>query len=153
MRAAILEAFNSPLVIDEVEIADPRPGEVLVRIAHCGVCHSDLSVVDGGFPAPTPTVLGHEAAGVVEEVGEGVTSVAPGDHVVLTPLPNCGHCYFCTRGQPTLCANHSMSLFSSTMPDGTTPLRRHGAPVFRGLAVAGFAEYAVMPDGRRHQDP
>lgn len=146
MTAAVLEAVDEALVIDEVEIRGPRAGEVLVRIAHCGVCHSDLSVIDGGFPAPLPVVLGHEATGVVEDVGDGVTTVAPGDHVVLTPLPSCGRCYFCTRRQPTLCAAHSMALFTSTMSDGTTPLARDGQPVYRGLGTAAFAELAVMAE-------
>jgi S-(hydroxymethyl)glutathione dehydrogenase/alcohol dehydrogenase len=146
MRAAVLEAVDAPMVIDEVTIGDPRPGEVLVRVAHCGVCHSDLSVIDGSFPTPLPIVLGHEAAGVIEEVGAGVTSVAPGDHVVLMPTPSCGHCYFCTRGQPTLCAEHSGALFSQTMADGSTPLRRGDEVLYRGLATAGFAEYAVMAE-------
>jgi Zn-dependent alcohol dehydrogenase len=109
------------------------------------VCHSDLSVVDGSFPSPLPIVLGHEAAGVVEEVGAGVTSVAPGDQVVLTPLPACGTCYFCTRGQPTLCAVYSASLFSNLLPDGTSPLSRHGDIVYRGLATAAWAERTIMP--------
>ena len=146
MTAAVLEAVDQPLVVGEVEVHDPRPGEVLVRVAHCGVCHSDLSVIDGSFPAPLPVVLGHEATGVVEEVGEGVTEVAPGDHVVLSPLPSCGQCYFCARHQPTLCARHSSSLFTSMMPDGTSPLERDGSVVYRGLGTAAFAEYAVMPE-------
>ena len=146
MTAAVLETVGEPLVVDEVQLHEPRHGEVVVRVAHCGICHSDLSVIDGGFPAPLPVVLGHEATGVVEEVGPGVTSVAPGDHVVLTPLPSCGRCYFCSRRQPTLCANHSLSLFTSTMPDGTSPLERNGSIVYRGLATAAFAEYAVMSE-------
>jgi S-(hydroxymethyl)glutathione dehydrogenase / alcohol dehydrogenase len=146
MTAAVLEAVDQPLVVDEVGLRDPKAGEVLVRVAHCGVCHSDLSVIDGSFPSPLPVVLGHEATGVVEEVGPGVTAVVPGDPVVLTPLPSCGQCYFCARGQPTLCANHSSSLFTSTMPDGTSPIERGGDVVYRGLATAAFAEFAVMPE-------
>ncbi len=146
MRAAILEAPNTPVVVGDVELRGPRAGEVLVRVAACGVCHSDLSVVDGSFPSALPVVLGHEAAGVVEEVGPGVTSVAPGDHVVLTPLPSCGQCYFCTRNQPSLCATYSMSLFSSLLPDNTSPLSRDGEIVYRGLATAAWAEQAIMPE-------
>ena len=119
MRAAVLEAPNTPIVIDDIDIRDPKRGEVLVRIAACGVCHSDLSIVDGSFPAPLPVVLGHEAAGVVEAIGDDVSSVAVGDQVVLTPLPACGQCYFCTRNQPTLCAVYSSSLFSNLLPDGS----------------------------------
>ena len=146
MRAAVLEQANTPVAVSDIEIRSPRAGEVLVRIAACGVCHSDLSVVDGSFPAPVPIVLGHEAAGVVEEVGAGVTSVMPGDHVVLTPLPSCGACYFCTRGQPTLCSVYGASLFSNLLPDGTSPLSRNGEIVYRGLATAGWAERAIMPE-------
>lgn len=146
MQAAVLAAPGHSPEVGEVAIRDPRPDEVLVRVAHCGVCHSDLSVVDGSFPAPLPVVLGHEATGVVEEVGATVTSVVPGDHVVLTPLPSCGRCYFCARRQPTLCAVYSAALFSSTMPDGTTPLERDGQPVYRGLGTAGFAELAIMAE-------
>ncbi len=146
MRAAVLEAPKTPVAVGEVDIAGPRAGEVLVRIAACGVCHSDLSVVDGSFPSAVPVVLGHEAAGVVEEVGAGVTSVVPGDQVVLTPLPACGQCYFCTRNQPTLCSVYGMSLFSSLLPDGTSPLSRHGELVYRGLATAAWAEQAIMPE-------
>jgi S-(hydroxymethyl)glutathione dehydrogenase/alcohol dehydrogenase len=146
VRAAVLEQPNTPVTVDEIDIRGPRPGEVLVRVAACGVCHSDLSVVDGSFPSPVPIVLGHEAAGVVEEVGAGVTSVAPGDQVVLTPLPACGACYFCTRGQPTLCAVYSASLFSNLLPDGTSPLSRGGELIYRGLATAAWAERAIMPE-------
>jgi len=146
MRAAILEQVGEQVRSDDVDLRGPRDGEVLVRIAACGVCHSDLSVVDGSFPSPLPVVLGHEAAGVVEEIGAGVTSVTPGDQVVLTPLPACGSCYYCTRGQPTLCARYSLSLFTSLMPDGTSPLSRHGEVVYRGLGAAAWAEQAIMPE-------
>jgi S-(hydroxymethyl)glutathione dehydrogenase / alcohol dehydrogenase len=146
MRAAVLEAPNTPVAVSEIDIRGPKAGEVLVRVAACGVCHSDLSVVDGSFPSAVPVVLGHEAAGVVEEVGPDVTSVAPGDHVVLTPLPACGQCYFCTRNQPTLCQVYSASLFSNLLPDGTSPLSRNGEVVYRGLATAAWAERAIMPE-------
>jgi S-(hydroxymethyl)glutathione dehydrogenase / alcohol dehydrogenase len=146
MRAAVLEELGKPIEVVDVDIRGPRTGEVLVRVVACGVCHSDLSVVDGSFPSPLPVVLGHEAAGVVEAVGAGVTSVAAGDKVVLTPLPACGQCYFCTRGQPTLCATYSLSLFTSLLPDGTSPLSRSGEIVYRGLAAAAWAEQAIMPE-------
>ena len=146
MRAAILDAPNTPVTVQDIDIRGPRRGEVLVRIAACGVCHSDLSIVDGSFPSPLPVVLGHEAAGVIEAVGDDVTSVAPGDKVVLTPLPSCGQCYFCTRNQPTLCSVYGASLFSSLLPDGTSPLSRNGELVYRGLATAAWAEQAIMPE-------
>lgn len=146
MRAAVFDGVGRPVEVRGVDIRDVRAGEVLVRVAACGICHSDLSVVDGDFPSPLPVVLGHEAAGVVEAVGDGVTSVAPGDHVVLTPLPACGSCYFCTRDQPTLCARYGDSLFTSLLPDGTSPLSMDGRIVYRGLGVAAWAEYAVSPE-------
>ena len=91
MRAALLESAAEPLVVrDDVTIAEPGPGQVRVRVRHCGVCHSDLSIADGVFPAPMPIILGHEAAGVVESVGPQVDGLAPGDPVVLTPVPPCG---------------------------------------------------------------
>src|SRR5258705_13454367 len=106
MRAALLEASLKPFdVVDDIDIEDPRPGEVLTRVTNCGVCHSDLSAQNGTFPLSAPTVLGHEAAGVVEKGGEGVTSVRAGDKVVLTPGPSCNECYWCLRGQYGGCVN------------------------------------------------
>ena len=99
MKAALLEAPGKSLVVCDVDIADPGPGQVRVQVAHCGVCHSDLSVVDGSFPNPTPIVLGHEAAGVIDALGDGVEGLALGDQVILTPCPPCGSCYFCLRGE------------------------------------------------------
>lgn len=145
MRAAVLEAFEQPLVLTDVDLEEPRAGEVLVRVAHCGVCHSDLGIIDGTLPAPVPTVLGHEAAGVVEAVGSGVTLLAPGDHVVLTATPPCGRCYFCQRGEFSICVQ-SLSLMTSTHPDGGTRLSRGGELVFRGLGVAAFAEHVVTQE-------
>ncbi|MBW2243123.1 MAG: alcohol dehydrogenase catalytic domain-containing protein [Deltaproteobacteria bacterium] len=143
MRAALLAAQGQPLeIVDDIVIRDPRPGEVKVRVRHCGICHSDLTIADGAFPTGLPLVLGHEAAGVVEEVGEGVTTHAPGDQVVLTPCPPCGSCYWCIRGEWSLCVN-STGLLTNTFPDGSTGLSRGDEMVFRGLNVAGFAEYTV----------
>ncbi len=146
MRAAIFEASSEPLrVVDDVEIEAPGPGEVAVRVSHCGVCHSDLSLVDGAMPAMTPVVLGHEAAGVVDAVGPGVTRLQVGDHVVLTPCPPCGRCYWCLRGEFSICTN-SLALATSTHPDGGTRLTRAGATVYRGLGVAAFAEMVVTQE-------
>jgi len=146
MRAAIFEAPGEPFrVVDDLEVEAPGPGEVAVRVTHCGVCHSDLSLVDGAMPAMTPIVLGHEAAGVVEAVGLGVTRLAVGDHVVLTPCPPCGHCYWCLRGEFSICTN-SLALATSTHPDGGTRLSRQGATVYRGLGVAAFAERVVTQE-------
>src|SRR5436309_6610029 len=106
MRAALLEASEKPLaIVDDVDIEAPRAGEVRVRVSHCGVCHSDLSLVNGTFPFVAPTVLGHEAAGVVERVGVGVTLLQPGDKVVLTPIAACNQCYWCVRGEYGCCVN------------------------------------------------
>src|SRR5262249_38690439 len=123
---------------------DPPPGHVRVRVTHCGVCHSDLSIADGVFPCPTPIVLGHEAAGVVDSVGAGVNGLAVGDHVVLTPLPPCGTCYWCLRGEPGGCVAAS-GLATNTLADGTTGLSRQGELVFRGIGLGAFAEYVLTP--------
>jgi S-(hydroxymethyl)glutathione dehydrogenase/alcohol dehydrogenase len=146
MRAAILDAPGASLqVYDDVEVEAPRAGEVAVRVSHCGVCHSDLHLVDGSMPPMTPLVLGHEAAGVVESVGPGVTRLVPGDHVVLTPCPPCGHCYWCLRGEFSICVN-SMALATSTHADGGTRLSRGGVTVYRGLGVAAFAEVVITEE-------
>jgi Zn-dependent alcohol dehydrogenase len=143
VRAALLIAPDQPLeVVDDVEIESPRAGEVVVRVSHCGVCHSDLSNVDGTFPAPLPIVLGHEAAGTVEEVGPEVTTLRPGDRVVLTPAPPCGHCPFCLRGRFSICVN-STAVFTSMFNDGTTRLSWRGATVYRGLGVGAFGELVI----------
>jgi len=143
MRAALLEASEKPLaIVGDVDIDEPRAGEVLVRVSHCGVCHSDLSLVNGTFPFVAPTVLGHEAAGVVDAVGAGVTSVAPGDKVVLTAIPVCNACYWCVRGEYGCCVN-AASITTGTLADGRTPLSRQGLPVLRGVGLGGFAEYVI----------
>ena len=146
MRAAVLEASEKPLVIaDDVEIEAPRAGEVLVRVAHCGVCHSDLSLVNGTYPFMAPTVLGHEAAGIVEEIGPGITTLAPGDKVVLSPIPVCNNCYWCARGEYGCCVN-AASISTGTFVDGHTPLSRQGLPVLRGVGLGGFAEYVITTE-------
>ena len=142
MKAALLEAAGHPLRVREITIAPPGPGHVRVR--HCGVCHSDLSIVDGTFPSPLPIVLGHEAAGVVDAVGAGVHHLTVGDHVVLTPCPPCGTCYWCVRGEPTVCVNAS-GIQTNTFPDGSTGLALNGQVVYRGVGLGAFAEYVVTP--------
>ncbi len=122
MRAALFTEANPTCeVVDDVELEAPRAGEVRVRIVACGVCHSDVSLMNGTFPAMGPTVLGHEAAGVVTELGDGVGSLAVGDHVVLTPNAACGPCAYCARGLFSVCPD-SMSIATSMLPDGTTRL-------------------------------
>jgi S-(hydroxymethyl)glutathione dehydrogenase/alcohol dehydrogenase len=145
MRAAVLECSGEPLVVhDDIDIDPPHGGHVRVRVTHCGVCHSDLSMVDGAFPAPVPIILGHEAAGVVDAIGDDVETLAVGDHVVLTPLPPCGRCYWCVRGEPGVCVN-AQGLQTNAFPDGRTGLSRGGAVVYRGVNLGAFAEYAVVP--------
>ncbi len=145
MRAAVLESAGQPMALyDDLDIDAPRNGEVRVRVTHCGVCHSDVSVADGVFPIRTPAVLGHEAAGVVESVGPDVETLAPGDRVVLTPLPPCGVCFWCVRGQPGVCVNAS-GLQTNALPDGRTGLARRGSVVFRGIGLGAFAEEVLVP--------
>src|SRR4029450_8160558 len=145
MRAAVLEEQGKPIrICDDVELDAPGHDQVRVRVHACGICHSDLSIVAGPFPSPLPVSLGHEAAGIVEEIGAGVTGLAPGDHVVLTPVPPCGTCYWCVRGEPGVCVNASM-ITTNTFRDGTTGLTRGDQVVFRGIGLGAFAEYVLVP--------
>jgi len=145
MQAAVLETVGEALKIySDVQLQPPRSHEVRVRVRACGVCHSDLNVVNGAFPAFGTVILGHEAAGVVEQCGEGVNHVQAGDHVVLTIAPPCGECYFCQRHQFTLCQNATgTQLFS--LADGSSALSRHGEKIYHGFGVAAFAEQVVLP--------
>src|SRR5215203_928699 len=118
-EAAILWRPGDAIEICQIDLAPPREGEVLVRIAACGVCASDLHVVDGDLPEPLPLVLGHEASGRVEEVGPGVESLAPGDPVVLALVPSCGTCSECRRGLPNFCELGARMAASGTLADGT----------------------------------
>jgi Zn-dependent alcohol dehydrogenase len=132
------------VLCDDVEIEEPRAGQVRVKVLHCGLCHSDLSIADGAFPAQMPVVLGHEAAGIVDALGPHVEGLAPGDPVLLTPCPPCGACYWCVRGEASLCPN-GQGIVTNAFPDGTTGLSRRGERVYRGLNVGAFAEYVVLP--------
>ena len=143
MRAAVLIEPNRPLEVLEVDLEAPDPDQVRVAVAACGVCHSDVSLVNGTFPIMGPTVPGHEAAGVVTEVGPGVTHLSVGDHVVLSPNPACGHCRSCRRGRPGACAE-TAALMTSTFPDGSTKLSRGGEVLYRGLGLAGWATEVVV---------
>ena len=147
MRAAVLTSVGRALEIRaDVEVEDPRPGEVLVRLVASGVCHSDLSARNGVMIMPTPVVLGHEGAGVVEAVGEGVTKVAPGDHVLVSWVPQCGECYLCERGEGHLCDRAVVTRATGGLLDGTTRLRSDGAPLHQMAATGTFAELAVVPE-------
>ncbi|HEV7678013.1 MAG TPA: Zn-dependent alcohol dehydrogenase [Candidatus Dormibacteraeota bacterium] len=146
VRAAVMRAVGAPMEITDLHLDPPRAGEVQVRLHAAGVCHSDLSILEGRIGSPLPVVLGHEGAGVVEAVGEGVRSVAPGDHVVLSWVPMCGHCFFCLHGQPQLCT--SAAYTPGLMDDGTTRLHdASGAAVHHGLHAATFAERTVVREG------
>jgi S-(hydroxymethyl)glutathione dehydrogenase / alcohol dehydrogenase len=147
MRAAVLEEFGAPLVVQEVDLADPGPGEVLVRLEACGVCHTDLYTASGADPSGyAPTVLGHEGAGVVERVGEGVTMVAAGDHVVTLFSPQCGKCIHCLSPRTNLCLAIRDMQGKGFLPDGTTRLSRGGEPIRHFMGTSTFAEYTVMPE-------
>jgi S-(hydroxymethyl)glutathione dehydrogenase/alcohol dehydrogenase len=143
-RAAVLPGLEQPLEIRDVEVEAPRAGEVKVRLGASGVCHSDLSVQNGTIPLPLPSVLGHEGAGVVEEVGEGVTSVRPGDHVVISWVPQCGECYFCGRGQGFLCEKNAMTVTGGLI-DGTTRFTSGGSPLFQMAMSGTFSEVSIIP--------
>jgi S-(hydroxymethyl)glutathione dehydrogenase/alcohol dehydrogenase len=145
MRAAVLEQFGRPLVVADVELADPGPGEVLVRLVACGVCHTDAYTASGVDPSGyAPTVLGHEGAGVVERVGEGVTMVAVGDHVVTLFSPQCGECIHCASPDTNLCLAIREQQNLGHLPDGTTRLSRDGEPLRHFMGTSTFAEYTVM---------
>src|SRR5438067_6401823 len=146
-RAAVLEQFGQPLVVQEVELDEPRPGEALVRLVACGVCHTDLYTASGADPSGyAPTVLGHEGAGVVERVGEGVASVAPGDHVVTLFSPQCRVCAHCLDARTNLCLAIREQQNQGYLPDGTTRLASGGEPIRHFMGTSTFAEYTVMPE-------
>lgn len=146
MRTALMEAGCAPLsLVDDVETLAPGPGQVQVRVHHCGICHSDLSMIDNPSPAVVPIVLGHEAAGVVEAVGAGVRSVKEGDHVVIAAMSGCGRCYFCVRNEQTICIE-ARTFGSGLFPDGSPAFRRKGEVVYRGLGVGGFAQITLTTE-------
>ncbi|MDB5334183.1 MAG: putative zinc-containing alcohol dehydrogenase [Phycisphaerales bacterium] len=146
IQAAVLFEPDSPFEILDVDLADPRPGEVLVRIAAAGVCHSDYHLVSGATKHPMPVVAGHEGAGIVESVGPGVTSIRPRDHVILNWAPDCGRCFYCDRGKPNLCDTYTGPIWAGTMLDGTTRLTLGGRPVYHYCGLASFATHAVVPE-------
>lgn len=152
IKAAVLEeigragpyAESRPLTVCELDLAPPSAGEVLVKIAAAGLCHSDLSVINGDRPRPVPMVLGHEGAGIVETVGEGVTDLVPGDHVVFVFVPSCGHCGPCSTGRPALCEPGAASNGKGEMLTGGTRLSRNGERVHHMTGVASYATHAVI---------
>ena len=147
IRAAVLEEFGAPLAVQDVDLADPRQGEVLVRLEACGVCHTDLYTASGADPSGyAPAVLGHEGAGVVEAVGPGVQSVAPGDHVVTLFSPQCRECVHCLSDRTNLCLAIREQQNKGYLPDGSTRLSRNGEPIRHFMGTSTFAEATVMPE-------
>jgi Zn-dependent alcohol dehydrogenase len=151
-RGAVLNAMGAqppydrtrPLAIDEMELHPPGRGEVLVKIAAAGLCHSDLSVINGDRPRPTPMLLGHEAAGIVEALGEGVDDLAKGDHVVLVFVPSCGHCVPCAEGRPALCTAGAASNTAGSLLGGGRRIFRGGDSINHHMGCSAFAERAVV---------
>ncbi len=147
MRAAVLEEFGEPLVVQELELTDPAEREALVRLVACGVCHTDLYTASGVDPSGyAPTVLGHEGAGVVEAVGPGVRDLEVGDHVVTLFSPQCGECIHCVDERTNLCLAIREQQNKGYLPDGTTRLKRDGPEIRHFMGTSTFAEYTVMPE-------
>ena len=141
MKAVLAHALNQ-LSVTDADLAPPRAGEVLVKMKATGVCHSDLSILNGTIPSPFPIVLGHEGAGIVAQIGAGVTQVSVGDHVVMSFVPQCGECYHCLRSEPYLC---TVSAADGTLIDGTTRVSINGEPIYVMSFLGIMAEYAVVP--------
>lgn len=147
MKAAVLESVGSKFEICEVDLAEPQAGEVLVKIAASGLCASDLNAIDGKRKlVPFPAVIGHEASGIVVEVGAGVTRIEPGDHVILSIVPSCGTCHYCLSGRPNYCSTAGDAMGVGGLFGGTSRLTRNGKHLNHFLTVASFAEYAVVPE-------
>jgi len=146
-RAAIAWAKNQPLSIEEVDVMLPRKGEVLVRIVASGVCHTDAFTLSGEDPEGVfPVILGHEGAGIVEQIGEGVTSVQVGDHVIPLYTAECGECKFCKSGKTNLCSAVRETQGKGLMPDGTTRFYKEGQPIYHYMGCSTFSEYTVLPE-------
>ena len=146
-RAAVAWQAGKPLEVTEVDVAPPKAGEVLVRIVATGVCHTDAFTLSGADPEGIfPTILGHEGGGIVEAVGEGVTSVAVGDHVIPLYTPECGKCKFCLSGKTNLCQAIRATQGKGLMPDGTSRFSKDGKPIFHYMGTSTFSEYTVLPE-------
>ncbi|MBZ0292348.1 MAG: Zn-dependent alcohol dehydrogenase [Anaerolineae bacterium] len=146
IKGALLLRPGERFVIENLTLQPPQAGEVLVRIAASGVCHSDYHVMSGTTQHPMPCVCGHEGAGVVEAVGENVSRVQEGDHVILSWAPDCGQCFYCQHGKPNLCDTYVGPIWAGTMLDGTTRLSWNGQPVYHYCGLACFAEYVVVSE-------
>jgi S-(hydroxymethyl)glutathione dehydrogenase / alcohol dehydrogenase len=145
IKAALLTGPKTPFIIEELDLQEPKDGEVLIKLKACGVCHSDYHLVTGATTHPMPCVAGHEGAGIVEAVGKGVTRVKVGDHVVLSWTPDCGECHYCQKGKPNLCETFTEPIWNGVMLDGTPRLSWKGKPVYHYCGTASFAEYTVVP--------
>jgi S-(hydroxymethyl)glutathione dehydrogenase/alcohol dehydrogenase len=147
MRAAVLEQFGAPLAVQEIDLAEPKAGEVLVRLVACGVCHTDMYTASGADPSGyAPAVLGHEGAGVVEAIGDGVKDLKAGDHVVTLFSPQCRECVHCVSPRTNLCMAIREQQNKGYLPDGTARLSRGGEPIRHFMGTSTFAEYTVMPE-------
>ena len=146
MKAAVLHEVGKPLAVEEIGLEEPRAGEVRIKMAAAGVCHSDHHVMVGDIPAPTPIVLGHEGAGVIDAVGSGVTSIKPGDHVVTVWRYSCGTCEPCLTGRPATCIEGARMRRDGTLYDGTTRLHKAGGRIHHFMGISTFSEYAVMSE-------
>ena len=146
-RAAVAWEADRPLAIEEVDLEGPRAGEVLVRIVATGVCHTDAFTLSGADPEGLfPVILGHEGGGIVEEVGAGVKSVKPGDHVIPLYTPECGDCKFCRSGKTNLCQAIRATQGKGLMPDGTSRFSKNGKPILHYMGTSTFSEYTVLPE-------
>ena len=146
-RAAVAWAAGQPLSIEEIQVAPPKAGEVRVRMVATGVCHTDAFTLSGDDPEGVfPCILGHEGGGIVESVGEGVTSVAVGDHVIPLYTPECGECKFCQSGKTNLCQKIRATQGKGLMPDGTTRFSKDGQPIYHYMGTSTFSEYTVLPE-------
>jgi S-(hydroxymethyl)glutathione dehydrogenase/alcohol dehydrogenase len=146
-KAAVAWAANQPLVIEDVDVMPPKKGEVLIRIIATGVCHTDAYTLSGAdSEGKFPCILGHEGGGIVEQIGEGVTSVVVGDHVIPLYTPECGECKFCTSGKTNLCQKIRETQGQGLMPDGTTRFYKDGQPIYHYMGTSTFSEYTVLPE-------
>lgn len=145
IKAAVLHQINTPFSVETVELEPPKTGEVLIKMGVAGVCHSDYHLLTGDTQHPLPLVAGHEGAGVVEAVGEGVAHLRPGDRVSLNWAPNCGRCFYCLHDRPSLCETYVGPIWAGVLMDGTPRLSKNGRPIYHYCATACFAQYTVVP--------
>jgi NDMA-dependent alcohol dehydrogenase len=143
MQAAVLNEINTPFSIETVDLAEPKAGEVLIKVAAAGICHSDWHIVAGKADFPSPIILGHEGAGIVEAVGAGVARVQPGDHVTLSFRASCGECFYCQNDQASICENDLDEVIAGVLGDGSSRISWRGEPVYILAGLGAFAEYIV----------